>query len=383
MAVYSSVLDLIGNTPIIDVSQLSPNPAVRILGKLEGQPPAGSVKDRNARAMLAAAAAAGTVDGLRAVHLDHPRRDAAGVAAVPATAIDGAVARPPADAAAPAPDAAGEDPREAVREKMADFAENHEYLAILQIADLAPTDPVAQQLVADAKEKYVAEQAEAIAGQVRIGACKKAKQLAEAAQKNVPGDTTLAARAAACKPHVETAPETTATIMKKAGDAFGKKDYAAALALAQKVLDKEASNEGALRLATLSSCSLQDAKQARVYYLQLNQADRNYALAWCEKQNIVPTGEPEAPSGPPPEVKAELVKAGAALAQGDDKTAAAIANRVLKTAPRNAAALTIVGIVACQHGDAKTAQSVLHRMPPRKQRALRSTCERNGVPLTE
>ena len=59
MAVYSSVLDLIGNTPVVDVSQLSPNPRVRILAKLEGQNPGGSVKDRIALAMLDAAEAAG------------------------------------------------------------------------------------------------------------------------------------------------------------------------------------------------------------------------------------------------------------------------------------------------------------------------------------
>ena len=40
---------MIGNTPIVDVSQLSPNPDVRILAKIEGQNPAGSVKDRIAR----------------------------------------------------------------------------------------------------------------------------------------------------------------------------------------------------------------------------------------------------------------------------------------------------------------------------------------------
>ena len=55
MAVHDSVLDLIGNTPIIDVSQLSPNPNVRILAKLENQNPAGSVKDRIALAMVTAA----------------------------------------------------------------------------------------------------------------------------------------------------------------------------------------------------------------------------------------------------------------------------------------------------------------------------------------
>jgi [CysO sulfur-carrier protein]-thiocarboxylate-dependent cysteine synthase len=53
--VHASVLDLIGETPIVDVSQLSPNPRVRILAKLEGQNPAGSVKDRIALAMVQAA----------------------------------------------------------------------------------------------------------------------------------------------------------------------------------------------------------------------------------------------------------------------------------------------------------------------------------------
>ena len=52
MAVYESVLDLIGNTPVVDISQLSPNPKVRILAKLEGQNPGGSVKDRAAKQMI-------------------------------------------------------------------------------------------------------------------------------------------------------------------------------------------------------------------------------------------------------------------------------------------------------------------------------------------
>ncbi len=52
MAVYGSVLDLIGNTPMVDVSALSPNPDVRILVKLEGQNPGGSVKDRIALSMI-------------------------------------------------------------------------------------------------------------------------------------------------------------------------------------------------------------------------------------------------------------------------------------------------------------------------------------------
>jgi [CysO sulfur-carrier protein]-thiocarboxylate-dependent cysteine synthase len=52
MAVYESILDLIGNTPMVDVSALSPNPRARIVAKLEGQNPGGSVKDRAAKAMV-------------------------------------------------------------------------------------------------------------------------------------------------------------------------------------------------------------------------------------------------------------------------------------------------------------------------------------------
>ena len=61
MTVHDSVLDLIGNTPIVDVSALSPNPNVRILGKMEGQNPGGSVKDRIALAMVQEAEADGTL----------------------------------------------------------------------------------------------------------------------------------------------------------------------------------------------------------------------------------------------------------------------------------------------------------------------------------
>jgi [CysO sulfur-carrier protein]-thiocarboxylate-dependent cysteine synthase len=52
MAFYSSVLELIGDTPMVDLSVLSPHPQVRIVAKLEGQNPGGSVKDRIALAMI-------------------------------------------------------------------------------------------------------------------------------------------------------------------------------------------------------------------------------------------------------------------------------------------------------------------------------------------
>jgi cysteine synthase B len=52
MALAASVLDLIGNTPLVDISALSPNPAARIYMKLEGQNPGGSVKDRVALSLI-------------------------------------------------------------------------------------------------------------------------------------------------------------------------------------------------------------------------------------------------------------------------------------------------------------------------------------------
>jgi len=50
--VLQNALELVGNTPMVDVSNLSPNPSVRIVAKLESQNPFGSVKDRIAKAMI-------------------------------------------------------------------------------------------------------------------------------------------------------------------------------------------------------------------------------------------------------------------------------------------------------------------------------------------
>jgi len=61
VAIAGNVLELIGNTPMVDVSQLSPNPAVRIVVKLEGTNPGGSVKDRVAVALVEDAEARGVL----------------------------------------------------------------------------------------------------------------------------------------------------------------------------------------------------------------------------------------------------------------------------------------------------------------------------------
>jgi [CysO sulfur-carrier protein]-thiocarboxylate-dependent cysteine synthase len=52
MARFESIIDLIGDTPLLDVSRLSPRAPVQILAKLEGHNPGGSVKDRAAKSMV-------------------------------------------------------------------------------------------------------------------------------------------------------------------------------------------------------------------------------------------------------------------------------------------------------------------------------------------
>ncbi|KAF0181893.1 MAG: cysteine synthase B [Nitrospirae bacterium] len=50
-----SIIDCIGNTPLVRVDNINPNPKVTIYAKLEGNNPGGSIKDRTALYMIAAA----------------------------------------------------------------------------------------------------------------------------------------------------------------------------------------------------------------------------------------------------------------------------------------------------------------------------------------
>ncbi len=62
MARHDSILGLIGDTPLVGIHELSPNPAVRIYAKLEGQNPGGSSKDRIALKMVELAEADGVLE---------------------------------------------------------------------------------------------------------------------------------------------------------------------------------------------------------------------------------------------------------------------------------------------------------------------------------
>jgi S-sulfo-L-cysteine synthase (O-acetyl-L-serine-dependent) len=57
----ASIIDLVGNTPMVEIKQLNPNPNVTIYAKLEGNNPGGSVKDRPALNMIRSALERGDI----------------------------------------------------------------------------------------------------------------------------------------------------------------------------------------------------------------------------------------------------------------------------------------------------------------------------------
>jgi [CysO sulfur-carrier protein]-thiocarboxylate-dependent cysteine synthase len=64
--VAKSLLELVGNTPLVELTRLSPT-GVRLYAKLEGQNPTGSIKDRVALAMIDTAETSGELEPGRAL----------------------------------------------------------------------------------------------------------------------------------------------------------------------------------------------------------------------------------------------------------------------------------------------------------------------------
>jgi S-sulfo-L-cysteine synthase (O-acetyl-L-serine-dependent) len=56
-----TVLDTVGNTPLVELRKINPNPGVKIYAKLEGNNPGGSVKDRPALNMIRSALERGDI----------------------------------------------------------------------------------------------------------------------------------------------------------------------------------------------------------------------------------------------------------------------------------------------------------------------------------
>lgn len=64
----ATIIDLVGNTPMAELTRLNPNPNIRIFAKLEGNNPGGSVKDRAALNMIRSALDRGEIkEGTRLV----------------------------------------------------------------------------------------------------------------------------------------------------------------------------------------------------------------------------------------------------------------------------------------------------------------------------
>ncbi len=57
----ATILDLVGNTPLVELTKLNKNPKVKVYGKLEGNNPGGSVKDRAALNMIQSAVERGDI----------------------------------------------------------------------------------------------------------------------------------------------------------------------------------------------------------------------------------------------------------------------------------------------------------------------------------
>jgi [CysO sulfur-carrier protein]-thiocarboxylate-dependent cysteine synthase len=71
------LLDLVGNTPLVELPRLSPKAGVQLFAKLEGQNPTGSIKDRVALAMIEDAEAKGELEPGR--HLLEPTSGNTGI----------------------------------------------------------------------------------------------------------------------------------------------------------------------------------------------------------------------------------------------------------------------------------------------------------------
>ena len=59
--IYGNILDTIGNTPLVRINTMNPNPAVELYAKVEGFNPTGSIKDRIALKMVEQAEAEGVL----------------------------------------------------------------------------------------------------------------------------------------------------------------------------------------------------------------------------------------------------------------------------------------------------------------------------------
>ena len=82
-----NLVDLVGNTPLVELHRVNPNPGVRLFGKMEGNNPGSSVKDRAAKFMIEGAEKRGELrPGVRIIE---PTSGNTGIALAMIAAIKG------------------------------------------------------------------------------------------------------------------------------------------------------------------------------------------------------------------------------------------------------------------------------------------------------
>jgi S-sulfo-L-cysteine synthase (O-acetyl-L-serine-dependent) len=82
-----NLVELVGNTPLVELRRINPNPRVRLLGKVEGNNPGSSVKDRAAKFMIEGAERRGELrPGVRIIE---PTSGNTGIALAMIAAIKG------------------------------------------------------------------------------------------------------------------------------------------------------------------------------------------------------------------------------------------------------------------------------------------------------
>jgi eukaryotic-like serine/threonine-protein kinase len=282
------------------------------------------------------------------------------------------------------------DDRTEIRSKLHDLAQQGDWSAILTVSGLDSGDPEIATIVADAKRQYVALQTQLIIGEVARGDCAHARAVAAAAEKLVPDDTTLGARAKACAPRpIQTGPVSNLDAAKDARDLH---DYAKALSFAEKAIAEAPTSNDAVREAALAACGVKDVDKARLYIPKLTGSDRNLAMFLCTS-NGVKLGAPPRPP-PPPSVDADagsaspteelakdLASARAAERLRNWSAAAGLADKILKLQPRAIEPLRILGTAACHLKDPKRVKAALAKLMPQTSAAklIHNACEQEGV----
>jgi serine/threonine-protein kinase len=276
-----------------------------------------------------------------------------------------------------------------LRAKLGKLAAAHDWSAVLELADLGSGDPAIAEVVADARQQYLAQQARAIDAQVKQGQCARARELAAAAHQVIADDATLEARARTCKPHVAPPPTPPPTI-EDANRALDGGAFAKAFELADKLVKTDPGNLAAARVAALAACELKDVDQATRYAAMLHGADRTAARSLCRKRSIEldagPGGAPVPGSAggsgePAGAADGDVGEAQDAARAGQWARALSLAEAVLQRTPRSLPALAVAVVSACHTRKPETARTLLKRLPQGRQRALRQRCAEQGILL--